>query len=206
MHCNDAEGRLNDHIDGLLSEAESQALEAHLETCPACRRAEGELRAIVDAAGALPKAVVPQRELWPAIEGRLQNQSPAGAFRSRFGRTVQRRALPFAAALALTVAAMYGAVLWRTPGYVKAEAEYLRSRTELLATIEARGDTLSPGTMETVEGSLRVIDEAVQEIRAAIEDDPGNPRLVRMLMATHRKELDFLVEVVRMPQSLQTAP
>ena len=204
--CNEMEGRLNDYIDGTLPEAEAQSVEAHLGSCPACRRAQGELRALIDAAEALPKAVMPKRDLWPAVAGRIQGEARSAALRRPFTQTIRRRVLPFAAAVALIVAALYGGAVWRTPGYVKAEADYMRTRAQLLAAIEESGERLSPGTLQTVEANLRVIDDAVQEIRAAIEDDPNNPRLVRMLMATRQKELDLLVETVRTPQQIAPTP
>jgi len=204
--CNEMQGRLNDYVDRTLSKAEAQRVEAHLESCPACRRAEGELRALIDAAGGLPKALMPQRDLWPGVAGRIQREPRSGTARRPFTQTIPRRVLPFAAAVAVTVAALYASAVWRTPAYVKAEAHYMRTRAQLLAAIEARGERLLPGTLQSVEANLRVIDDAVQEIRAAIQDDPDNPRLVRMLMATRHKELDLLVGVIRTPQPIGGAP
>ena len=46
-----------------------------------------------------------------------------------------------------------------------------------------------------------MIDEALGEVRAALDKDPGNPELTRMLAATHRKKVDVLRRVVKLSTS-----
>ena len=50
----------------------------------------------------------------------------------------------------------------------------------------------SPETREVVERNLRVIDEAIEELRQALAADPGNPQLENLLLAQHRTEIDLL--------------
>ena len=64
--------------------------------------------------------------------------------------------------------------------------------------IAAQADSLPAETLATLEENLLVIDEAVQGIRAALDSDPGNPSLVRLLLATRQKEMDFLGTMVRL--------
>lgn len=67
--------RLSDHVEDDLSAAEREACDSHLRVCSECAGALEELRAIVAQASLLPD-LPPERDLWPAIEGRL---APRGA-------------------------------------------------------------------------------------------------------------------------------
>ncbi|HWJ22155.1 MAG TPA: zf-HC2 domain-containing protein [Gemmatimonadaceae bacterium] len=76
--------------------------------------------------------------------------------------------------------------------YVTLERDYDRTAAELRATLEAQRATLAPATVATVERSLRTIDDAIAEARAALDRDPGNQALLQMLTATHEQRLDLL--------------
>jgi hypothetical protein len=43
-----------------------------------------------------------------------------------------------------------------------------------------------------------VIDQALKEIRDALQKEPGNRELTRMLASTHRKKVDVLRRMVRL--------
>lgn len=78
--------RLSEYIDGELSADEEGACAAHLEVCPECAGTVEELRAVLAQASLLPD-LPPERDLWPAIEGRLTPRyAPVG------GRGAARRA------------------------------------------------------------------------------------------------------------------
>jgi len=83
-----------------------------------------------------------------------------------------------------------------------AEQEYERAASELLAAIQDRRQSLSPQTLANVERNLAVIDQALNEVRAALGRDPGNKDLTRMLVSAHRKKVDTLRRVVRLSTSL----
>lgn len=65
-----------------------------------------------------------------------------------------------------------------------------------LATLEAAllhgRDQLHPETLEVVESSLRTIDEALAEARAALEADPGNPEAARALNGAYESRAQLL--------------
>jgi hypothetical protein len=82
-----------------------------------------------------------------------------------------------------------------------AEADYEEATRALLADLEEHRDELGPETLKTVEQNLAVIDEALREVRAALDAEPGNPELTRMLAATHRKKVDVLRQVVKLSTS-----
>ncbi|HSB60617.1 MAG TPA: hypothetical protein VLI67_02785, partial [Vicinamibacteria bacterium] len=83
-----------------------------------------------------------------------------------------------------------------------AEQEYEQAATALMAALQERREMLSPETIASVEQNLEVIDRALAEVRAALERDPGNGELTRMLVSTHRKKVDTLRRVVRLSTTL----
>ncbi len=214
MTCDEVDGRLDDYADGSLSEGEFQEVELHLSSCAACREQERRLRLILAQARALPRELLPSRDLWAGVAQRIE----AG----RRGRATWWLGLAAAAVLvgAVSVSLLRrsdpGPVSVSAPGPVTvpvsltregttlgaAEQEYERAASELLAAIQDRRQSLSPQTLANVERNLAVIDQALNEVRAALGRDPGNKDLTRMLVSAHRKKVDTLRRVVRLSTSL----
>lgn len=216
MTCAEAMDRLDDYVDGELSEAEFQEVELHLGTCAACRDEERRLRAVLAHAAALPREATPARDLWPEIADAITH-------RPRLVWLPRRPALvPLGIAAALLIAAVSAAVLVRRqpgpalstasapvtvqpaaltgdpPHLLEAEREYDRATSELLAALNARRDSLSPATVAMVEENLRTIDQALAQIRAALRQDPTSPELNHLLTSTHQKKLEVLQQVIRL--------
>jgi anti-sigma factor RsiW len=72
------------------------------------------------------------------------------------------------------------------------EKEYGQAIRELQREFAARRDQLDPETVKVVEQSLRVIDDAIAEARAAVARDPANGYLYRHLDDTMMKKVDLL--------------
>lgn len=217
MKCTEALDRLDDLVDGLLPEAERLSVLAHLASCDGCRKEEQHLRAILTAAKALPRDRTPPRDLWPGI---AQAIGADKVLKAEFGAKKPRTFWLPALAAAAVVAAIATAVLMHgggtpfgTPGsgaatavpvaeghvdLLDAEQGYARAAAELLAALAERRDSLSPETRESVERNLAVIDQALKEIRDALQKEPGNRELTRMLASTHRKKVDVLRRVVKL--------
>lgn len=215
MNCAEALDRLDDFLDGELPEEVHREVESHLSTCAACREEARRLRSILAEARALPREMAPPRDLWPEIAreiGAGKVVSPA------FGRKTGLRSwMPALAAAAVAVAAL-SVVLMRGGGgtdggpgggttvpaagasvaLLDAERGYAMAAEELLAALAERKDSLSPETRESVERNLAVIDKALNEIREALQKEPKNPELNRMLASTHRKKVEVLRRVVRL--------
>ena len=68
--------RLSEYLDGELTQAEREALEAHLVSCDACAETLDDLREVVSRAHALEDAP-PPGDLWPGIESRIAGRPPA---------------------------------------------------------------------------------------------------------------------------------
>ncbi|MCE9601857.1 MAG: hypothetical protein K8S21_06525 [Gemmatimonadetes bacterium] len=157
----------------------------------------------------LPAEVMPERDLWGDIRARLDADrvrsiaAPNQAARVRRLPTWAARA---AAALVLiagtatltrwmsrpattTVVVLdSAAVAPSTEGLVS----YERSAEELTVAFEARAARLDPATVEVLERSMRTIDSAITEARAALARDPASPAIRGYVEAVYRQKIDFL--------------
>ena len=215
MNCTDVRERIDDYVDGELLAPELHEVELHIASCPACRDEERELRLLLAHAAALAKEVAPSRDLWPALSAETVG-------RSRVLRFVPRRifygSLAAAATLVMALVVSRGGPGAQAPVggsspiaipaaarpesmLNEAEADYDHATNALLATLQDHRDRLAPETIESVEKNLAVIDEALAEVRAALDKDPGNAELTRMLAATHHKKVDVLRRVVKLSTS-----
>ncbi len=209
LNCDEAGALLDDFTEGRANVPLAGRLEEHLATCSACNHeavARRELRAAI---AALPRSLEPATDLWSAIVPRLRER-PA-----RFGFSgLSRRgwALQAIAAMLFMALGAYFSLLLRpaTPAveeeapaeamtaagpsaeFLNVEAEYLRAKEDLwLAAYHGR-DRLSPATLEIVEHNLRIIDQAISELRTALVADPGNRQLESLLLASHQREIGLL--------------
>lgn len=76
------------------------------------------------------------------------------------------------------------------------EAEYEKAISDLQAVLNTRRDQLAPQTVATLEANLRIIDQAINESRAALAADPNSPELARMLSDTYDAKLNVLRRAV----------
>jgi hypothetical protein len=224
VRCEDVRRRLDDRAEGTLGEAEGRAVEAHLEGCPACREEAAGLEALLEAAADLPREIRPPRDLWAGIDARLDAAETDAPDPPPIPFRAPRRpaGLPpwalVAAALALVVvtagvtsfltrrhdeamalklgrARTAPATVEDAAGPATREAQLLAASQDLLAGLESQD--LSPETMEIVRRNLAVIDAAIAELHAALERDPGNGELNRMLLATYQRKIDLLEQAAR---------
>jgi hypothetical protein len=72
------------------------------------------------------------------------------------------------------------------------EEAYEPTIRELREILEAGRDELAPETVAILEESLRVIDEAIREARAALEVDPASPGAARTLNSMYETKLHVL--------------
>ena len=75
------------------------------------------------------------------------------------------------------------------------ESRFLTASQELLDGLERQN--LAPETMAIVRRNLATIDAAIVELQAALERDPGNGELNRMLLATYQRKIDLLEQAAR---------
>jgi hypothetical protein len=220
MTCERVNERLDDYLDGELGEAEFQEVELHLAGCAACREEERGLRAVIALAAAAPPRQEPPRDLWPDIAAEITARRRFVLLRSAASRPSLAWAAGLAAAAAVVVA------VWVVPrgqspapvaagptpeavvrpaalgtgldGFAEAERDYQRATAELMAALETRRASLSPESAAAIDENLKVIDQALAEIRVALERDPSSPRLGRMLTSTYEKKIQTLRRVLKL--------
>jgi hypothetical protein len=209
MNCQEFENHVDDFMDDALPEPLRHFMEAHVAECAACRDTLEATRALLQKAAQLQPSVSPERDLWAGIEQRIEPQareeSLAPVTRWRF-----QRVLALAAVVMLCIGAWHvfagrrefaldpdgtqQNAQWET--IRDAEADYLHARADLFEAFKAGEEDLSEETVQLVEEHLDIIDDALQEIRGALEQNPENLQLIQLLMATHEKGIKMLDRVL----------
>ena len=83
-------------------------------------------------------------------------------------------------------------------------SDYLDTRAEVLAQFEQEVERLSPEERQDVERSLEVIRGAIDDINAALQQDPDNILLQDLLMKTYHEELNVMRKVGGVTQSVMS--
>ena len=173
---------------------------------------------LTTAARRLATEIEPQRDLWPDIESAITETAPR--------RPRWTTAFAQAAAIVLLVGASSGltylamkddapvVVRQVTPEYTFERAafgssytlgrDYLETRADLAARFEQELERLSPGERQDVEQSLEVIRGAIDDINAALQQDPDNTLLQDLLMKTYHEELNVMRKVGGVTQSVMS--
>lgn len=181
---------------------------------------QAKLDELAAAVARLPRSIEPPEDFWPAIRAGIAS-TPV-----RVVAWWQRPAILAAAALVLvagsslaTLAVVRGsesragtrgasAVEASPRGsdatlaqFTRVETDYIRTVNELSAALEARQSELAPGTIVKLRESLKVIDAAIVEARAALAADPSNKHLTEILSATYEQKVDLIRRTTEMARS-----
>ena len=222
MTCEEIRQRLSDFVDGELPESERPEVQEHLGTCLPCRRELLQIRGLLERVEELEPEIAPERDLWPAIRmgigaARWPRES---AERSEPGRRPWwlglAAAVVFLAALTTPIThwwlsrqqaadtAPQAAVeaLDERDGrendiaplalLARSEDGVLQTRIDLESLLETRRPLLEPETAAVMESHIRIMDDAIAEIRAALDENPGDSRLMRLLATRYQQEAALL--------------
>jgi hypothetical protein len=221
MTCDQVQSRLDDFVDGTLPADEVEAVQEHVTGCVGC---SGELNGLLELGrrtAELPAFLEPPRDLWPWVAAEIERRKVVTV---RFGRPLRIAAMAVAAAAVLVAAVLIGYMAGRQggePTVVRvqptadiqraslghdtlngARNEFDEARAELLAALDQRRGNLSPQTLRVVESNLRLIDQAIEEITSALEQDPGNSQLAHRLTAAYRQQIELLRRATRLPAEI----
>jgi len=211
-------------VDGEVSGEALAAAEAHLTACADCRAAYDDLLRIRRHAGALDDRP-PERDLWPSIAAEITGEHearviPLPTWRRRIAVSIPQLAAAGIALIVLSAAATIvathsrgGAGLWGAAARVqvppamaglasaKGVESYDVAIRDLEATLAVRRSKLDTATVRSVEQSLAVIDRAIHQAEAALEQDPNS-----MYLNSHlQNALDRKLEVLRRVTTLVAA-
>ncbi|GMU91837.1 MAG: hypothetical protein AMXMBFR4_08950 [Candidatus Hydrogenedentota bacterium] len=233
MNEREREERINDYVDGLLPPAERIVFETELEQDPALRTEVEELRSLIARASNLPKEIAPRRDLWVDIAPRLgaRPAEPKLTPWRAWGDLAKGLAAAAAAAL-IFVAGMWYAGIDRsssTPtavtttasgangavngapangielaAFKQVESDYAEVRAALHDMFDRVRPNLAPETVRVIDDSLKTIDNAIREIESALQKDPGDPHLLRSLVAVYDQEVGLLRNVTRISEQIPT--
>jgi hypothetical protein len=170
------------------------------------------------AARQLATDITPQRDLWPDIELAITETAPR---RSRWTPMFAQ-----AAAIVLLIGASSGltylavkddrpvVIQQPAPEYTFERAafgsnytlgsDYLDTRADVVARFEQQVARLSAEERQDVDQSLAVIREAINDINAALQEDPDNALLQDLLMKTYHEELNVMRKVGGVTQSVMS--
>ena len=198
---------LSAYLDDELDPVARRRLDGHLAGCGACRAVLEDLRRIVATAPTY-RGIEPERDLWPEIATSVESRRVV-PFPARTTWWTPVRQL-MAASIVTAAAGAGGAWLWLSsrgtpaaapvatagaPGFSTASmtsATYDTAVAALEETLAANRERLDTATVRIVENSLRIIDQAIAEARAAIQRDSANAYLNGQIAANMRKKLTVL--------------
>jgi len=197
--------------DGTLSRAENPAAFAHIEQCAACADDVARIGALMTRAKEAGTSPVDLGDLWPTIRGRIE-QTKVVQFGGPPPVVVRsRRRLWIIGSLA--AAAVVGFIILRPKSITKdqldsvpsiAESEislasatdsariYEQEAQELLSHLELQRAMMRPEVAKAFDRDIRVVDDAIAELKTEIARQPGNVALLRLLAASYHRKIDLL--------------
>ncbi len=202
---------------------------AHRASCDDCSAVWLDLERISAEAAQLPR-LTPSRDLWAGIEARID--APVVAAFPRTRRSwIQQPALRLAIAASLLVAATAG-ITWsiarqgiaaggamtagttpREPATTTPNSARLasfdntvagmdREIEQLEAILSEHRKDLDPRTIAVLQSNLAVIDAAIRESRAALEDDPASRFLAAQVARAYHSKLTLLRGAATLPTGI----
>jgi hypothetical protein len=85
-------------------------------------------------------------------------------------------------------------------------SEMRETGEDLRELFEQRRDSIDPGTRETVDENLSLIDRSIGELVSAVESDPENPKLHSLLLRAYRNQVRLLQRAVKLATGAADPP
>jgi hypothetical protein len=228
MSCHDYRDAIAEFVDGALDPARQRDLERHVEGCPACRALVADLKSIQAAAFTLDRYELPphilpnlqarlNEEPMPEARGRLL----------AFPSSRPARMVWLAAAAALVLITTAGVLsLWQseatheneqiaaemaaasqdpTQAVASVETElrlatehYEKAIQQLEQIAQTENGTLDPQVASVFQRNLQVIDQAIDESRAALQSQPTSADVQESLFDAMRSKVALLQQTVEL--------
>lgn len=180
---------------------------------------QDKLRELLERTAQLPRDIEPPAGAWAAIKAEIEAPArPRVAFWQRPAFLLAASLTLVATSSVITAMLLGGrdAAVTQTAGapvvsrsgtpttlaeFTVVENQYISTANELSATLETERMQLSPETIDKLKESLRVIDAAILEARAALAEDPANRQLIEMLTTSYSQKVDLLKRTTEMGRS-----
>lgn len=214
MNYKEALKHVDDYLDDLLDEETRVAFESILADSESLQSEVEGLRRLKNEARTLPKHLEPERDLWAGIANQIQQPEQTVSFSAFRSKRPRLRMVSYALAAAALLVIVLGVGVMSNvqeplepvavqpvpahPVLSPIEQEYATARTELQLALDGRKAQISPEMLVTIEENLAVIEDAVVNINRALEDNPSDPGLERMLHAAFQSEMNLLQQAVSM--------
>lgn len=214
---------LNEYVDRALGRDGRAEVARHLEACAACRQTVEELREIARAAAALD-SITPPARVWERIEKAI-GANPAGTSPARARSHRSSHAWTWLAAAAVLVLAVFIGLRFGpsgSPGAPETAADLGPAVAEVIETeltlaeehyrkaivgleqIASAADTgFDPETAVTLQNSLAVINQAIDESRAAVRAEPASELAQSSLIENFKTKLALLQDTVSLINELR---
>lgn len=213
-------------VDGTLGQIRRAELEAHLETCEACRALKADIEHIRDSARALGERPVPDR-VWLQIAGRLRQEGRVRDLPAH-QRRGPRMLVVMSAAAAVLILAIGGLITLlprqqpaATPSapvaaapdarsfeLVQGEVDQAQKQMETaIAHMEqitkANQQALDSKTAATLEKNLGIIDQAIEESRSAVKSEPASVAARGRLFDTLKQKVSLLQDTIALMNEMR---
>lgn len=219
MNCH--EFPLADCVDGTLSPADERAAERHLEGCPPCRALVADLRTVRAAAFTLDRRQ-PPADLLDRLQARLKAEPAPRSRVLAWPNTRGAWAVWLAAAATLMLSTIVGVMPLSRSARVPAtpapnttlegsalvdsveadlqaaESHYERAIQGLEQIAKTDSGELDPQVAAVLQKNLQVVDQAIDESRAALKTEPASSRAQDGLFEAMRTKVALLQQTVEL--------
>jgi len=133
----------------------------------------------------LPREIAPERDLWTGIERAIVTEAPQHTSRSRVKPWMGVAACSVAAVLSIVV------TMQREPNNAVVIADFFETQKQSLLVKYKE----QPALTDNWQTQLVELESAEAAIRKALEADPQNAALLRMLSQVYQQQLDLINKV-----------
>jgi anti-sigma factor RsiW len=218
MTCQDYEAYIDEYVDTALPAPVRTACDAHLSTCAACRALTTDLQTIRQATRSL-EPHVPSPQVWYRLAAAIDAE-PRGMAAAWFGGWR-------AAAAAVTCVLLVGSLSWiggqlapiarvhdrlasvESPAagaeFASVEEPYTAAIAGLEDITRTERTALDSMTAEVLQANLTVIDGAIGESRAALDQEPGSSVAQDSLVEALRSKVALLQDTIALINEMRQA-
>ena len=226
MSCQDYREAIAEFVDGALDPARQRDLERHVEGCAACRALVADLKSIQAAAFTLDRVELPPHIL-PGLHARLAEEPQPGARGRLLAFPVSRAARIAWLAAAAALVAITTAGIWSLTSSTAAPTEqaaapaadpadpnaavasveaelqlatehYEKAIAQLEQIARSENGALDPQVAAVFQRNLQVIDQAIDENRAALQTQPASADVQEGLFDAMRSKVALLQQTVEL--------